>query len=83
MTTGLVLFIFYESNAYYLYPAMILIGFPCVMFLVTNISIAGVFPSISTVFMVLVSGVFDASSGVFLIFKLSVDNLRQAFEKHL
>ena len=70
-TSGLVLFIFYAQSAYYLYPAMILIGFPSLVYLVVNISIAPIFPSISTVFLVLVSGTFDASSGVFLIFKKS------------
>ena len=70
-TAGLILFIFYESVAYFIYPAMILISFPSVMYLVTNSTIAPIFPSISTIFLVLVSGTFDASSGVFLILKVT------------
>ena len=41
--------------------------------MVTNVSIASIFPSVSSVLIVLVVGTFNAASGVFLIFKLLAD----------
>ena len=41
--------------------------------MVTNVSVAPIFPSISSVLIVLIVGLFNAASGVFLIFKLLSD----------
>jgi len=69
-TAGLGCFAFYASNAYLLYPAMILVSLPSLAYISTNASIAPLFPSISTMFLVGLSGLYDASGGLFLVFKL-------------
>ena len=64
-TGGLVCLAFYRQNGYLVMAGWVLISFPSVYYIVSNIWLASLFPAISGLIVVLVSAVFDMSGGMF------------------
>ena len=54
---------FYRENGYLVMAGWVLISFPSVYYIVSNIWLAALFPAISGLLVVLVSAVFDMSGG--------------------
>jgi len=81
-TSGLLCFYFYDYTAYMLYPGIVLVAFPALTYLVTNISITKIFPAaISALLSCVFVGLFDSSTGLFLIFKLVNENYGYSLKK--
>ena len=53
---------------------IISVGFPAMVYMVTNVSIAPVFPAITGLLVNVIVSLNNASTGVFLIFKLLYEN---------
>lgn len=62
-TGGLTCLAFYRENGYLVMAGWILISFPAVYYIVSNIWLARLFPAISGLVVILVSAVFNTSGG--------------------
>ena len=65
-SSGLVCLALYQLNGYFVLAGWVLISFPSVYYIVSNIWIASLFPAIGSLIVVTVSAVFDMSAGNFL-----------------
>ena len=64
-SSGLVCLALYQLNGYFVLAGWVLISFPSVYYIVSNIWIASLFPAIGSLIVVTVSAVFDMSAGSF------------------
>ena len=62
---GLVCLAFYKSNGYLVLAGWILISFPSVYYIVSNVWLASQFPAIGSLVVVTISATFDMSGGKF------------------
>lgn len=63
---GLVCLAFYKSNGYLVLAGWILISFPSVYYIVSNVWLASQFPAVGSLIVVTISAVFDMSGGRFM-----------------